>query len=617
MAKGKKYEANRKAIDAGAVLAASHPLIAPLPGLLPRFDGPALSLPAGAWVQVEGERATGWVPNFYRHAPGGTVWPNLRRRADPAEWAYVFARLRLHLALGHLDPERNGIADHQAAWLTAERIIAGAGVGRRPADLPPLPDGLPSDEDALRRRFAEADPPGDVLALSLGMLGARFWTVGDVGAIPEALARHRMAGLASGLRAAAAAALDVAGGRRTTLSDKPDAKSAARQARDWVLSEFPLLAALAASFDLVEDAEVCERMGVPIAAICDATREIYINPRAGLTDGDEMRFIMAHEILHAGLRHIPRRQGRDPWLWNVACDYVINGWLIEMRVGAPPDRLGYLHDPALAGMSAEEVYDRITGDLRLMRKLKKARTLNGNAPDMIEGDRAPGWWQAGGADLDAFYRRALCEGLELHRAQGRGLLPAGLVEEIRALEQPPIPWDVALGQWLDAYFPPIERRRSYARANRRQSSTPDIPRPALIAPEEQRAGRVFGALVDTSGSMGRAVLGKALGALASYALSREVTAIRLIQCDAAPHDSGYVDPEALLDRVSVHGRGGTVLMPGLRLLEAAKDFPNDAPVLIVTDGGCDRLTPRGEHAFLMPPGTSLPFKPRGPVFRMG
>ncbi len=35
-------------------------------------------------------------------------------------------------------------------------------------------------------------------------------------------------------------------------------------------------------------------------------------------------------------------------------------------------------------------------------------------------------------------------------------------------------------------------------------------------------------------------------------------------------DAGFVEPEALLERVQVKGRGGTVLMPGIRLLEEAR-----------------------------------------------
>ena len=64
-----------------------------------------------------------------------------------------------------------------------------------------------------------------------------------------------------------------------------------------------------------------------------ATREIYVNPSVGL-NREEWIFVLAHELLHVGLRHDERRGYRDPYLWNVACDYVINGWLVEMRVEA-------------------------------------------------------------------------------------------------------------------------------------------------------------------------------------------------------------------------------------------------------------------------------------------
>jgi hypothetical protein len=53
------------------------------------------------------------------------------------------------------------------------------------------------------------------------------------------------------------------------------------------------------------------------------------------------------------------------------------------------------------------------------------------------------------------------------------------------------------------------------------------------------------------------------------------------------------------------------------MLERAEDFPKDAPVLVITDGYCDKIAPHGrEHAFLMPQGASLPFVPKGKVFRV-
>ena len=66
---------------------------------------------------------------------------------------------------------------------------------------------------------------------------------------------------------------------------------------------------------------------------------------------------MAHEFLHAALLHHTRSAGRDPYLWNIATDYVINGWLFEMQIGVMPE--GVLYDPALKNKSAEEIYDEI------------------------------------------------------------------------------------------------------------------------------------------------------------------------------------------------------------------------------------------------------------------
>ena len=55
--------------------------------------------------------------------------------------------------------------------------------------------------------------------------------------------------------------------------------------------------------------------------------------------------------------------------------------------------------------------------------------------------------------------------------------------------------------------------------------------------------------------------------------------------------------------------------PGIELLQDADDFPKDAPLLIITDGDCDRLTLYGrDHAYLIPRGRTLPFSPKGPVF---
>ncbi|HEY9677149.1 MAG TPA: hypothetical protein V6C76_04035, partial [Drouetiella sp.] len=422
---------------------------------------------------------------------------------------------------------------------------------------------------------------------------------------------------ARSLAEAAKSAVNVAAGMEEYVGSYQDTakNTPAQRARLWFIGNYPLLGALAAGFDLIEDAAICNRMNVSIAAINASQREIYINPAAGMSE-EECKFTMAHEFLHVGLEHQKRRRGRDPELWNVACDYVINDWLIQMGIGNMPQR-ALLHDLSLRGMSAEEIYDRIRVDLRRARKLQTLRGNNGHGHgDMLEGP-IPEWWCSGeGTTLDAFYRNALAGGLESHLRIQRGTIPAGLVEEIQALSQPPINWDVELARWFDHHFPPLEKRRTYARPSRRQASTPDIARPHYVKPEEDTS-RTFGVVLDTSGSMDRRLLAQSLGAIASYSASRDVPFARVIFCDAYAYDRGYMAPDEIAGRVEVRGRGGTILQPGIDLIEYAHDFPKNGPILIITDGRCDDyLRVRNEHAYLIPKWSHLPFVPKGKVFYM-
>ncbi|MEL6526422.1 MAG: VWA-like domain-containing protein, partial [Chloroflexota bacterium] len=134
-------------------------------------------------------------------------------------------------------------------------------------------------------------------------------------------------------------------------------------------------------------------------------------------------------------------------------------------------------------------------------------------------------------------------------------------------------------------------------------------------PLDERS-RTFGVVLDTPGSMSRALLAKALGSIASYALARNVPRVRVVFCDAHAYDQGYMPVEQIVGKVKVRGRGGTILMPGIRLLENAEDFPDAGPILIITDTYCDRIQVKAsrEHAYLVPKGGRLPFPTDAPVF---
>lgn len=547
-------------------------------------------------------------------SPSGWIHHHPSRRAAPEEWARVFGIALVMLGFGMVRARPPLEVWETACLLAAERFCEEMKLGKTPDALEHPPIEIPvGGEDALFRRFC-AD------GLDLGLLRWRgAWC--DTGrpilvALEDKFSTWNAppdwkALLAEGISQGVGRALRVVAGRETVQGHATLADTPAQRAKRRLMDGFPLLGALAAGFDLEQDIKLCQQYGIQVAAIDVGARKIWMNPTARLSP-DETLFVFAHELLHAGLNHASRRRGRDPLLWNVACDFLINGWLVEMGVGTPPS-IGLLHDAAFAGHGAEEVYDILARDLRRARKLA---TLRGpGQPDILgeEGGRPF-------VDAEGYCRRALAQGLDRCLYGGmRGTLPAGLIEEIRSLSQPPIPWDVRLAEWFDERFPPPELRRSYARPSRRQSTTPDIPRPSpLKPPEETRKSRVFGVVLDTSGSMEPQILGKALGAIASYSLAREVYAVRLVCCDASAYDSGWVEPERLLDRFTLKGRGGTVLQPGvdcLRQLARRGDFPLPGPVLLITDGYCeDGLDIPFDHAFLLPEGKRLPFMPKGEVF---
>ncbi|MFF9593389.1 hypothetical protein ACF1FX_29975 [Streptomyces sp. NPDC014646] len=539
----------------------------------------------------------------------GTLHVHPDRRAEPADWAWAIAHCIVHLGFGHV-PAHKGARpqsdrfDLAARCAVVNRFLLTFPVGRTPDHLPAsYPDG---DEEQLAARWRRDGIPAPYDRCGTGGDGAGqilvSWSTWH--APPD----WQLA-FAHALTRTMSAAMDVAGGRRDTLTGERLPRQPWHRALSWFISSYPLLGGIAAGMKLVADAELARAHGIAVAAVDATLGEIYLNPLRRY-DEEEWRFVLAHEMLHAALRHGDRCGARDPYLFNVAADYVVNGWLVEMRVGTMPE--GLLYDPALKGLSAEEVYDRIVTDTRRMRRLA---TLRGKGANDILGEPLLGHprdW----VDLDDFYRRGLVQGLDLHVGGERGLLPAGLVQEIRALAHPPVPWDARLARWFDEFVPRPEPVRSYARPARRQASTPDIPRAGRYFPPEQVTRCTFGVVLDTSGSMSTRLLGKALGAIASYADARDVPAARVVFCDAAAYDAGYLPPAEIAGRVRVHGRGGTVLQPGIDLLQRADDFPSTAPVLVITDGYCDVLRVRTEHAYLVPEGASLPFTPRGPVFRL-
>ncbi len=555
----------------------------------------------------------------------GIVYLNKDCDKTPKEWAYIIAHCMLHLSFGHFDADRmpgywQQISEKKQKWVNdyipdlwnmacdifITRFLADVKFGSTDIDISQL-SAYGNAGSELRIYEQLADRHIEPAANQFGTAGEFPDMIGTEKPVTYRYGKNRHItdfayALANSVRSVINEAADQPaenGKRRSVMAN----------AAEWFINHYPLLGGVATGFRIVETNQRSDLDDIEIAAVNVVNGEIYVNSAAGLTL-EEWKFVLAHEYLHAGLQHHARRNGREPYLWNIACDFVINSWLSEMQIGIIPHN-GLMYDETLKNQSAEEIYDKLIDNLRKNSKLTTFRGYGKG--DIIDKGWSPDIGK--GTSLDDFCKSALRSGLEYHTSTSRGYIPAGLIEEIKSLSMPPVPWDVELAKWFDNWFAPLEKHRTYARPSRRQSSTPDIPRPSWVQADFSEYSRTYAVIIDTSGSMSPTLIGKALGAAASYSVAKDVSLVRVVFCDARAYDVGYVAPEDIAGRVMVKGRGGTILQPAVDMLENAKDFPKNGPILIITDAGIENnLKVHHEHAFLIPDGARLPFRPKGKVF---
>jgi predicted metal-dependent peptidase len=569
-----------------------------------------------------------------RVASDGTIRVRPYRQATFNEWLFCAVHLLYQVALGYVRPPEDCEDPHKwmmAAEMTVNQYVTAATMLPTPKDFPnprgltraslfrqrfnggalPVMQQIPSPAQRMEQwETSRFKPSGDEWR---SPAGPQVWDIDELP--PEVAQRFRNLYVREQVRL-----FKPQIDHRRKLKY---ANSVIARAHSWMQQRFPLLSAAAAQFEI--DYTSAERYNIALGAVSVRDQVIYVNPEAELTEM-EWRWVIAHEILHVVLEHMQRRGEREPFIWNVACDYVINNWLDHMGVGVRPE--GTLFKEDYRGVDAETIYEELMrngGNDQL-----KIVTLRGEGlsdmldfdPDFNEGDQQPGQGRSSRfrpnvRQMTQNEARKMLQDEE--SGYGRGFLPGDLIEELDltrfASERIEVPaWKTELAEWFAIQFIPKPPTRSYNRMSRRQASAPDIPLPGKAIVDYHSP--TFGVVLDTSGSMSHDLLQTGMSAVVAYAERHGVAFVRLVMCDTRPYDEGFIPLETLKRPYQIMGRGGTVLQPSVDLLQKAKDFPQDAPLLIVTDGQIDVLKIERDHAFLLPSEGELPFEPVGPVFRI-
>lgn len=343
---------------------------------------------------------------------------------------------------------------------------------------------------------------------------------------------------------------------------------------------------------------------------------------------EEQKFVLAHEVWHAALMHMTRKQSRDADLFNIATDKEVNYLLLNDGFTVP--NFALLPDEDEKGKSAEEIYEML---LKKMNKTKNSsmsssgqggsgvsssgssdefskqgglsskqfdkHVYNDDAEPEVddEGNLKTGitdqWGDVGidkdfrpkvSKDFADRMREAIVSSSQMAEKMMKGDLPANVKALVAKIMNPEISWEELLAQFVTQCY--NGSKKSWLPPNRRHVYND-------VYVQSRRSEKIKIAVgIDTSRST-RADRGKFLGELQGLVRTFGAYEITLIECDAEVGavkrytEDDELDNEINNAEYSMTGGGGTAMMP---IFEYIRDNHLDVDaVCIMTDGYIDHI----------------------------
>ena len=206
---------------------------------------------------------------------------------------------------------------------------------------------------------------------------------------------------------------------------------------------------------------------IPTAAVDG--RNLYFNTQFfNAMSNKEIEFVIAHEILHMVFDHLTRREDRNPMIYNIAADYIVNNLLVRDRIGEKPKIVDCFQDFKYDSWTSEEVYDDIYEQAKKNGEefLKQLGEMLDEHLDGLGGDEGDG---DAGEEKDANgnnvskkkpkyskeemrkIKDEIKEGmLSAAQAAGAGNTPAEVQRMIKELTEPKMNWREILRQQIQS-----------------------------------------------------------------------------------------------------------------------------------------------------------------------
>ena len=198
-------------------------------------------------------------------------------------------------------------------------------------------------------------------------------------------------------------------------------------------------------------------------------RNLYFNTQFfNAMSNKEIEFVIAHEILHCVFDHLARRDDRDPMIYNISADYIVNNTLVRDRIGEMPKLVQCFQDFKYDGWTSEEVYDDLfkkydEEELKQLGELLDEHLDWGEDGDGNEGGsegeegedsngnktskKRPSYSKE---DLRKIRDEVKENMLSAAQSAGAGNVPAGVERMIKELTEPKMNWRELLRQQIQS-----------------------------------------------------------------------------------------------------------------------------------------------------------------------
>lgn len=352
-------------------------------------------------------------------------------------------------------------------------------------------------------------------------------------------------------------------------------------ARIHMVPDLPWFGALGLRLEVKEDPS--------IDTMCTNGTEIRYSPAfVDSISEPELWGVLAHEICHCAYRHMYRMQTRDPELWNIATDLVINQHIVETsemiraRSGGV-DRLllpaGALLDPQYKDMSAEQVYAKLYDD-QTQGKPTPAPGTGSTGSFEAPAAPEPGTGEPGtepgatagdvGMSEQAWEIAAEQAGMIADKA---GSLAGSVARTLADMRGEVADWRSILRQFIDHTIP-VDY--TYSTPNRRLYAATGLYLPGVK--RENTPPLVVA--VDTSGSVSADQLNRFANEIRAVVSEMRPELLTVIYCDSKIQAVQTFGPDDQIE-LDPRGGGGTRFAPVFDYVEA--ENINTAAIIYITD----------------------------------